>query len=378
VSYPHSLEERQERRLEGWQHWRISRQINPAIGPQEIGTMGKLLRMTRRLLASATILYCAGLLILALLWETGIQGYRWLDLANIFALLLFAPLLFLAPAAFLSGSPRAQLAVVIACTIFLWVFGPRLLPRNMQASGGARLRVATFNLHSNRAERQVVEIITAIRARPADVYLLQELSEPVATAIREQLARDYPYQALVPASAATGMGMISRHPLDMPPRQTAPIQTAQLRVGDSSITLINVSLTGPEIKWRRVRGVGRLPRIGSYDTGKRDGEVIQLLRAVDDAHGPLIVAGDFNLSDREPNYRQLAGRLLDAYAETRSDFGFTYPSRLRLKQLTIPAPLIRIDYVWSTGGVIPAAAETSCGIASDHCLVSAELKLSGS
>jgi len=339
--------------------------------------MDTLLRTARWLLASATILYCVGLLVLELLWKTGTQEYWWLNLANIFALLLFAPLLLLAPLALLSRSRKAQFAVLATCAMFLWMFGPQLLPRTAQASSGVHLRVATFNLHSDRAEREVAEIITAIRTRPADVYLLQELSEPAAAAIREQLARDYPYQLLVPASDPTGMGMISRHSLDKLRWQTAPMQTARLHVGDSSITLINVSLSAPEIKRHHIPGMRRVQGISGYHTSKRDGEVLRLLSVIDDAHGPLIVAGDFNLSDRESDYRQLAGRLHDAYAETHSGFGFTFPSRLRIKQLTIPIPLIRIDYVWSAGGVAPVGAETKCSIVSDHCLVDAELQFNG-
>jgi endonuclease/exonuclease/phosphatase (EEP) superfamily protein YafD len=338
--------------------------------------MDKLFRTIQWLLASATILYCAGLLVLALLWETGIQRYWWLNLANIFALFLFAPLLLLAPTALLSRSRGGQFAVLAASAVFFCMFGPQLLPRNPQASSGVRLRVATYNLHSDRAERQVAEIIATIRTRPADVYLFQELSEPAAAAIREQLVQDYPYQALVPASDPTGMGIISRHPLDMSPRQIAFMQTARLHVGDSLISLINVSLTGPEIKQRHVPRVGWVLWIGGYFTGQRDGQIRELLHAVGNIHGPLILAGDFNLSDRELAYRQLARQLHDAYAETRSGFGFTFPSRLRIKQLMVSAPLVRIDYIWSAGEVVPTTAETICGMASDHCLVDAELKLS--
>lgn len=338
--------------------------------------MGLLLRAIRGLVAAVTICYAAALLAASLLFKTGTHGYWWLDLANIFALLLFAPLLLLAPMALITRSRAALLAVLAACAVFLWMFGPRLLPKTGQASGGAHLRVATFNLHSDRAERQVDEIIAAIRARPADVYMFQELSKPAAAAIREQLARDYPYQALVPTGDPSGMGVISRLPLDMAQRQAAPLQKARLRMGDASITLINVSLTGPQMAEHRIRGFGWVPGVGGYHTSTRDGEIARLLRAVDETRGPLVVAGDFNLSDREPDYERLAARLHDAYAETTPGFGFTFPSSLRVKQVTLPTPLIRIDYVWSAGGFIPTGAATSCGIVSDHCAVVADLKLS--
>ncbi len=337
--------------------------------------MRTLLRTARRLLAIATILYCAGLLVLALLWTIGFQGVWWLELANIFAPHLFAPLLLLAPAAILSHSRWQQIAVLTACAVFLGLFGPRMIPRMAQAVSGPRIRVATFNLHSSFAEPQVAEIIAVIHAQQADVYLFQELSAPAAAAIQQHLARDYPYQALVPSAGSTGMGLISRYPLDRQPRQNAPMQTALLRVGDHSITLINASLIRPEIKRRYLPGVGWVQGLGGYHTGKRSRQIVQLLRAIDDVQGPLVVGGDFNLSDCEPDYARMAARLHDAYAETSSGFGFTFPNGLRARQLPIPSPLIRIAYVWSAGGVVPAATAISCGSASDHCMVIADLRL---
>jgi hypothetical protein len=39
-------------------------------------------------------------------------------------------------------------------------------------------------------------------------------------------------------------------------------------------------------------------------------------------------------------------------------------------------PLTRIDYIWSAGGVVPAATRVVCGGVSDHCMVIAELQVS--
>jgi endonuclease/exonuclease/phosphatase (EEP) superfamily protein YafD len=43
-----------------------------------------------------------------------------------------------------------------------------------------------------------------------------------------------------------------------------------------------------------------------------------------------------------------------------------------------PIPLIRIDYVWSAGGVVPAAARVACASRSDHCMVIADLQVGDS
>jgi hypothetical protein len=43
--------------------------------------------------------------------------------------------------------------------------------------------------------------------------------------------------------------------------------------------------------------------------------------------------------------------------------------------MPISVPLIRIDYVWSGGGAIPAAARVACGDESDHCMVIADVQI---
>ena len=108
----------------------------------------------------------------------------------------------------------------------------------------------------------------------------------------------------------------------------------------------------------------------------RQRAVDRLWREVDKIDGPLIVMGDFNTSDREPRYAQLAARMHDAFRETNWGFGFTFPDHKRFGPLTFPFPLIRIDYVWSKGGVLPAAAHVECNnTGADHCFLVADLRV---
>jgi len=337
--------------------------------------MRALLRTAWRLMAVATMLYCAGLLVLAVLWAIGIQGVWWLDLANVFALFLFAPLVFLAPAAFLSRRRGLQGSVVIACAACLGLFGPQMIPPAVQAHGGPRIRVATFNLHYDLAESKLAAIIAAIRAQQTDVVALQELPPGAAAAIQQQLADSYPYQVLAPSIELTGMGLISRYPLVERQSQGAALQTALLRVGGNSVTVINVSMTAPELKRRRLPGVRWVKYIRNYRTSKRSREIATLLRTIERVQGPMVIAGDFNLSDREPDYDLLAARLHDSYRETNWGFGNTFPGSMDLGGVPISLPFLRIDYIWSAGGVVPAATQVACGSASDHCMVVAEMQI---
>jgi endonuclease/exonuclease/phosphatase family metal-dependent hydrolase len=338
--------------------------------------MRTLLRMTSLLLIGLTWAYCVGLVILALLWLAGIQGIWWLDLANVFALCLFTPLLLLVPISWLISARRLRGAAVLAVVAFLGLFGPRLIPPAAQRTGGASLQLATFNLHYGLDEAQLSDRIAAIRVQHADVVALQELSVPAAEAIQRDLIREYPYQVLAPSASFTGMGVLSRYALEV--QQPLPQLAAQLvllRVGSVDVTLINVSLTAPELKGRRLPVVRWVKGLGGYRTNKRSRDVERLLQIIDRVSGPLVVAGDFNLSDREPDYSKFAARLHDAYRETSWGFGHTYPSSVSLAEIPITLPLIRIDYIWSASGVVPAATSVACGSVSDHCMVIADLQI---
>jgi endonuclease/exonuclease/phosphatase family metal-dependent hydrolase len=238
------------------------------------------------------------------------------------------------------------------------------------------LQLATFNLHYGLDEAQLAGSIAAIRAQHADVIALQELSLPAAVVLRRELIGEYPYQALAPSESFSGMGLLSRYPLDLqpsPPELTA--QLALMRMGSVDVTLLNVSLTSPELKQRRLPIVRWVKGLGGYKISKRSRDVQRLLQLIDQVRGPLVVAGDFNLSDREADYAKFAARLHDTYRESSWGFGHTYPSDLRLAGIPIVPPLTRIDYIWSAGGVVPVAARVACGNNSDHCMVIVDVQV---
>jgi endonuclease/exonuclease/phosphatase (EEP) superfamily protein YafD len=332
-----------------------------------------LLRTTRSLLLGAAALYGAALAGLALLWAANIQLAWWVTLASMFALPLFAPLLLLLPAALFIRSWPLRGGAALALAAFLLSFGGQLLPPARAASTGTPLRVMTFNhLFANP---RVADVIAAIRAQNADVVALQELSEPVAAALDRDLRVDYPYQYLRPFDNQQGLGIISRFPLLSKAETENNIRGLQVsfEVGGQNVTLIGLHLGAPAY---RVRRFGGIPLITGYDASSTTRQVGRLGQLVDQINGPLVVMGDFNTSDREPRYRELAARMHDAFRETNWGLGFSFPDHKRFGPLTLPFPLLRIDYVWSKNGVLPTAAHVECNnIGADHCFVVADLRI---
>jgi endonuclease/exonuclease/phosphatase (EEP) superfamily protein YafD len=90
---------------------------------------------------------------------------------------------------------------------------------------------------------------------------------------------------------------------------------------------------------------------------------------------PLIMMGDFNVSDRHPHYRLLRSSVNDAYRKVGRGFGLTFPNaHVRLGRLEVP-PLIRIDYVFHNDAIEATAAHTAADPVSDHRAVVADLVL---
>jgi len=325
------------------------------------------------MLIAATLVYCVGLLALAALWTFVDQRTWWLELTNTFALLLFAPLLPLLPAALLIRSRWMNGALATALALFAVLFGAHFIPPAAPIAAGTPLRIMTFNqLYTNQ---RVPELIAAIRAQQADIVGLQELSEPVAEALKAKLSSAYPYQVLAPGNQS-GLGLISRYPfLSSGESNSVRGQRVTIQLDGQTVTILNIHLAAPYIRTRKIPRLG-FRMITGYDAGSPTRQVGRLVGEVDQVDGPLIVLGDFNTSDREPRYAQLAARMHDAFRETNWGFGFTFPDHKRMGPLTIPFPLVRIDYVWSKGGVQPAAAHVECNNSgADHCFLVADLRI---
>jgi endonuclease/exonuclease/phosphatase (EEP) superfamily protein YafD len=330
--------------------------------------------MARGLIVGLALLYCILVVALGLLWTLRADSAWWLALSNVFALYAFAPLLLLAPAALLIGSRWLRAATALPLAVFLALFGARLLPPLGEQPAGQRLRVMTINqLYTNR---QVDALIAAIRTEDADIVAIQELSPRLAAAAEQQLRAEYPYQSLM-TNDSYDLGILSRYPLRevvREPRFTA--QRAIVEIDGLAITLLNAHPHAPQIATRRLRQFRPVKVVLNYDTSRRARELPQLLETIDAVQGPLIVLGDLNTSDREPPYADLAARLHDAYRETAWGFGFTFPNNQRLARLPVPFPLVRIDYIWSGRGVLPAAARVTCASGgSDHSAVVADLRV---
>ena len=228
---------------------------------------------------------------------------------------------------------------------------------------GLGLRVLSFNLQA--AEGDAVEpLLAIIQAADADIVALQELSTSAARRLSAALAESYPHQALhpQPGQPVPGQGILSRYPIteDRFWRISLGQQRAVIDFDGIGVTVFNAH----PIHMFVPHGVER-----------HAADLDSVLSQIDPAAGPLLLVGDFNMTDQTPVYgRVVEGlALTDAYRAAGRGLGFTFPADEPLPGLP---PLARIDYIFhSDHWVSTAAAVWPDAGGSDHRPVWANLTL---
>lgn len=150
------------------------------------------------------------------------------------------------------------------------------------------------------------------------------------------------------------MGLYSHLPLEgyrafrLGDDQGFSAQQCVLRTGGRPLTLLNVHP-------RSIGGQLRHPPASAHAVDVRD-----LLLRVHGIDGPLIVAGDLNLTDRHAAYAALTRRLRDAHREAGWGRGFTF------RPSSASPALWRIDYVLHSPELAVLDADLGEYGSSDH------------
>lgn len=327
------------------------------------------------------LLYTAGIVVWHLLDYTPLAGWWPYRLVSLVDIWFFLPLPLLLLYAWFRRRLRTVVVLCLPLLLFTYEYGDLFLP-TARAESEQSLRVMTANLLSANEETQALGA-TVIDQRP-DVLAVQELTPRLARSLEAQIGREYPYKALYPKGAYPDLGIYSRFPLRgvVAERSRAgdcPCQQATVDLPDGSITVLNVHPGRPNMNFRRIGG---LPLPTSYDTRERDRELRAILERAREIDGPLVVLGDFNLSDQDRSYRLLDQTLNDAYRAAGWGLGYTFPTATLDETLLgrgvarLPYfPLVRIDYVFHSDHLTSNTARVVGLPGSDHLAVVADLRL---
>lgn len=240
--------------------------------------------------------------------------------------------------------------------LLLITLGPELrhyLPKSPPPSQGEPFTVMSVNLlFSNR---QVDATLACIEAAGPDVLLLQEYSDHWHEILSQRLAPRYPYYRHVVQNSPFGTAIYSRHPL------VGDVRT-DLDLGGVDVPQIRAVI---EIAGRQVAfyNIHVLPPYGLWYTARTRAQLADLLDILRDEPLPVILAGDFNFTDRSANAAALhdAG-FVSTHALAGRGRGSTWPVHNWMRYL----PGIRLDHIYLRGPLTCRQSGTCESTGSDH------------
>ncbi len=330
--------------------------------------------------------------LVALIWVYFTLLYGWMllhlltadrlgvvSLVNHFAVFLFLPLPLVILANLLLRRTVIWGLALLGGIAFAWLWGGYFAPKSKPAAAASSdadvLTVMTFNVLG--WQRDVLPQVNAIRAEKADVVFLQEVNLELAAALQTGLAADYPYQALNPQPGVSGMGVLSKYPLQpiavsLPLQWVGDPQVLSLDWQGRQITLINFHMvpTTPG----SVRQAAALNRLRE--------EEARALTETARRMSPAILAGDANTTPLSEAYTILTNGFSDAWKEAGFGLGHTFPgsnaagsARPSIPGAPLPMWLTRIDYIFHSPDFQTVSARLARfdGV-SDHRGVVAALK----
>lgn len=317
-------------------------------------------RIFDNILRALTAAYGLNLaLFLLLRWTV---GERWMLVAlfNSFLHVLVLPSLLLLPLFLLRRQWRITLLLIPGVLVFSTSYAGLFLPQAVVVPPTAtHLRVLTYNLNKNN--RSLTEILSILRDARADLVALQELNFDVAAVLEAELSDRYPYQALYPTADFAGMGVLSRYPIRTEEfwRLSFGHQRLELTIEQNQVIFYNTHPIHPFGRW-------------SFDSATRSSEIAVLLQRATQDKGPVLVVGDFNMTDQAEDYGMMTTTYKDAWQAVGWGLGHTFPQRANVPLLA------RIDYIFHSADFSAQEAQVwSTAGGSDHRPLWADLLLIG-
>jgi endonuclease/exonuclease/phosphatase (EEP) superfamily protein YafD len=331
----------------------------------------------RRALIILAALYPLFLLVLSLVNMLDPKRTGLLGLSEVFAPYLFLPILLLVPLLFMRGAAILRVLLVLCAIVYVLRFPPKLIIAAPTGTPGAiHLSVLSWN---TRFGGQYDQVMAVLRNKPAAIVGLVE-ADWNNLSTDPEVAALYPYQWGVEAAGpVSGQMLLTVYPIlekgilggadiwgDVP-----RAIWARLDVGLGRNVVVVVAHPPPGRFCTRYT----FPR-GCYNTTMRDQQLQGINAAVQpflEAGDALLMVGDFNVTEREPAYKDLSAGLVDAYHTVGTGTGTTWrPTSLMNQDLA----LLRIDYQFSSPNITPLASRVDCTPrGSDHCIVAGEFEM---
>lgn len=254
--------------------------------------------------------------------------------------------------------------------MFIILYAAVFIPRSVDTLDGQPLRVMTYNMLF--LNENVEEMASLITEQNPDVVAIQEMPPEFYDRLEAQLNTEYPYW-LFEGNQNNSYGNIiaSRYPIvdNQSQFETSGSMlylAADIDVNDSLIRVYNMHIAPPRFA-------------NGFNTNERTEGITQFLIDLrnEKPQMPLIIMGDFNMSDKTGDYRRMNNGFTDVYRATSTGFGTTFEYFGALGFGWIPT-YVRLDYIFLRDGVtsqplIPVASAVLRTGNSDHLPIMADL-----
>ena len=295
---------------------------------------------------------------------------RWWPFAllNTLASFLFLPLpIFLVWALWRRERPLL-VSLLLPTAVFAALFGKLFLPSLPDARAvQSTVTVMTFNvLFKNEAYDAMTN---SIQTAVPDVVGLQELTDEIAAELLDSLQEKYPYHTLDTGELDSGVGLLSRYPLEQveqlpPPMPLDRAIEAVVIIEGQRVHLFVVHLTPNQVFSHPLAEFAPLIK---ERYGRRASEVAWLKAKIDAIEEPVLLLCDCNLTDTAQVHAQFSTFLKDSFQEAGWGFGHTFQPPV------VSVPIQRIDYIWHSDEFIALEAFVGLDGGSDHLPTVAKL-----
>lgn len=329
-------------------------------------------RWVRRCIAGVIIVYTLSIVGLFLVHRLNPQRSGALGLLHVIVPYLFVPLPAALPVALLRRAWWSAGVLVLGVAVGLSAFVlPLRWSAPAEATTGRTVEIMSWNVRL-RTGTQTERVCTALGATTATIVVMVEVRPAEVRCAADVTAR-FPYR-YSGDPASDEVLILSSYPIqaldvkDDHAALRASAVVAEVKLdANRAITVIAAHPPAPDTVVRRS---GACDQITCFDPSERDATSARLRALVDSlmARGKTVVlAGDFNVTEREPGYTDLSKGLLDAQREVGVGLGNTWGYQSRLPLIV---PLLRIDYQFTSPDLRPIRLRLDCTQrGSDHCIL---------
>jgi endonuclease/exonuclease/phosphatase (EEP) superfamily protein YafD len=251
------------------------------------------------------------------------------------------------------------LPVAVCCLIFnlSYVAPYYMRPRSSEVHS-RRTSLRLFHANLLTENRNYQALIEAVSEARADVVVLQELT-PEWEAQTQVLREQYRFIELAPRPGGSGMGIMSRYPLE-------DTQVLKLDASTHLAIFVRVNVAGTPVS---ILGLHPPTPVTPTKFANRNQQFQAAAEMLSALKGPKVLIGDLNTSPWSPYFKELAER--SGMRDARLGFGL---------KTSWPTPLpgflrIPIDHCLVSDGVEVEDARIGKSIGSDHRPLMVDLRI---